>query len=197
MQKKLKSSLVKMPASFPDPFKAEECFEKLSQKKDNKIFTSLGLLPDEVTLKNALAIRDKFLKVIGNKHPHFEFLQLLSSKCLFNIFDSDHVCCILNLIASSGLGSNDLESFSVELLLVIISNFPSLMRGSELQFRLLFEEKYLIYDKIIQVLAKAGPHISVKFSDFYPVLKKICLEGTHTQSKFAVSAIASLIDVSK
>ncbi|WRX29852.1 hypothetical protein QQP08_022339 [Theobroma cacao] len=197
MKKKLKSSFVKMSASFPDPSKAEECFDKLSQMKDNNIFTSLGLLLDEVTLKNALVIRDKFLKVIGDNHPHFEFLQLLSSKCSFNIFDSEHVCCILSLISTSGLGSNNLEAFSIELLLVIISNFPSLMRGSELQFRLLFEEKYLIHDKIIQVLAKAGSHISVNFSDFYPVLKKICLEGTRTQSKYAVSAIASLIDVPK
>ncbi|XP_017981381.1 PREDICTED: sister chromatid cohesion protein PDS5 homolog A isoform X2 [Theobroma cacao] len=197
MKKKLKSSFVKMSASFPDPSKAEECFDKLSQMKDNNIFTSLGLLLDEVTLKNALVIRDKFLKVIGDKHPHFEFLQLLSSKCSFNIFDSEHVCCILSLISTSGLGSNNLEAFSIELLLVIISNFPSLMRGSELQFRLLFEEKYLIHDKIIQVLAKVGSHISVNFSDFYPVLKKICLEGTRTQSKYAVSAIASLIDVPK
>ena len=64
MQKKLKSSFVKMSASFPDPFKAEECFEKLSQIKDNKIFTSLGLLLDEVTLKNALAIRVRCLLVL-------------------------------------------------------------------------------------------------------------------------------------
>ncbi|XVE55344.1 hypothetical protein DITRI_Ditri03aG0151400 [Diplodiscus trichospermus] len=197
MQKKLKSSFVKMSASFPDPSKAEECFDKLSQMKDNKIFTSLGQLLDEVTLNNALTIRDEFLEVMGNKHPHFEFLQLLSSRCLFNIFDSEHVCCILNLIANSGLENNNLEAFSIELLLVIISNFPSLMRGSELQLCLLLEEKYQIHDKIILVLVRAGPHISVKFSDFYPVLKKICLEGTRTQSKYAVSAISSLVDVSK
>ncbi|TYI98544.1 hypothetical protein E1A91_D01G221900v1 [Gossypium mustelinum] len=197
MQKKLRSSFVKMSASFPDPSKAEECFDKLSQMKDNKIFSSLGQLLDEVTLKSAMAIRDKLLKVIGNKHPHYEFLQLLCSKCLFNIFDSEHVSCILNLISSGGLESYHLEAFSIELLLVIISNFPSLMRGSELELCLLFEEKYLIHDKIIQVLVKAGPHISVKFSDFYPVLKKICLEGTRSQSKYAVSAIASLIDVSE
>ncbi|KAA3465267.1 sister chromatid cohesion protein PDS5-like protein A isoform X1 [Gossypium australe] len=197
MHKKLRSSFVKMSASFPDPSKAEECFDKLSQMKDNKIFSSLGQLLDEVTLKSAMAIRDKFLKVIGNKHPHYEFLQLLCSKCLFNIFDSEHVSCILNLISSGGLESNHLEAFSIELLLVIISNFPSLMRGSELELRLLFEEKYMIHDKIIQVLVKAGPHISVKFSDFYPVLKKICLEGTRPQSKYAVSAIASLIDASE
>nr|ACD56617.1 hypothetical binding protein [Gossypioides kirkii] len=195
MQKKLRSSFVKMSASFPDPSKAEECFDKLSQMKDNKIFSSLGQLLDEVTLKSAVA--DKFLEVIGNKHPHYEFLLLLCSKCLFNVFDSEHVSCILNLISSGGLESNHLEAFSIELLLVIISNFPSLMRGSELELRLLFEKKYLIHDKIIQVLVKAGPHISVKFCDFYPVLKRICLEGPRPQSKYAVSAIASLIDVSE
>ncbi|XVF64578.1 hypothetical protein PTKIN_Ptkin09bG0180000 [Pterospermum kingtungense] len=196
MMKKLKGCFVKMSASFPDPSKAEECFEKLNQSNENEIFTSLRQLLNEVTLKNALAKRDKFLKEIGNKHQHFEFLQLLSSKCLFNIFDSELVCCILNLIASGGFGSNNLEPFSVELILVIISNFPSLMKGWELQFQTLFEKKYLIHDKIIQVLAKAGPHISVKLSDFYPVLKKICLEGTRNQSKYAVSAIASLIHAS-
>ncbi|KAK8649157.1 hypothetical protein V6N13_129891 [Hibiscus sabdariffa] len=197
MQKKLRSSFVKMSASFPDPSKAEECFDNLSQMKDNKIFSSLNLLLDEVKLESALDERDKFLKVIGNKHPHFEFLQLLCSKCLFNIFDSEHVRCILNLISSSGLESDHLEAFSIELLLVIISNFPSLLKGSELQFSPLFKEKYLIHDKIIQVLAKAGRHVSFKFSDFDSVLKKICLEGTRTQSKYAVSAIASLIVVSE
>ncbi|OMO55532.1 Armadillo-like helical [Corchorus olitorius] len=235
MQNKLKSSFVKMSASFTDPSKAEEWFHKLSQMKDNSIFTSLGLLLDEVTLKKAVAIRvryllilfaltlfkdatyervlsfstfasfawcpkghqDEFLKGIGDKDPLFKFLQLLSSKCSFNIFDSEHVCCILNLISTNGLGNKNFEAFSIELLLVIISNFPMLMRSSELQFLLLFEEKYLIHDKIFQILSKAGPHISDKFSDFYPHLKKICLEGTRTQSKYAVSAIASLIDVSK
>ncbi|OMO93987.1 Armadillo-like helical [Corchorus capsularis] len=197
MQNKLKSSFVKMSASFSDPSKAEEWFHKLSQMKDNSIFTSLGLLLDEVTLKKAVAIRDEFLKGIGDKDPLFKFLQLLSSKCSFNIFDSEHVCCILNLISTNGLGNKNFEAFSIELLLVIISNFPMLMRSSELKFLLLFEEKYLIHDKIVQILSKAGPHISDKFSDFYPHLKKICLEGTRTQSKYAVSAIASLIDVSK
>lgn len=57
MQKKLRSSFVKMSASFPDPSKAEECFDKLSQMKDNKIFSSLGQLLDEVTLKSAVAVR--------------------------------------------------------------------------------------------------------------------------------------------
>lgn len=79
--------------------------------------------------QNSFPFQDKFLKVIGDKHPHFEFLQLLSSKCSFNIFDSEHVCCILSLISTSGLGSNNLEAFSIELLLVrtIVSHWISMV----------------------------------------------------------------------
>ncbi|GAV71980.1 Cnd1 domain-containing protein [Cephalotus follicularis] len=227
-QKRIKSSFIKMSASFPNPAKAEECFYKLNQMKVNNIFTALALLLDQLTNSDAQASKDKFLKEIGVKHPFFEFLQPLSSKCSFNIFSSDHVSCILDHLLSNRFGNKQSDASSVKLLQVIISVFPLLLRGSEEKFQMLLEERLFfgcepvsnsitgqafllpeneeiqpqlseendLNDKLIEVLAKAGSNISAKLCDFYPILKRICLEGTRTQSKYAVSAIASLISTS-
>ncbi|CAK7356937.1 unnamed protein product [Dovyalis caffra] len=129
-----------MSASFPDPLKAEECFHKLNQMKDNKTFNALEQLFDDRTIKSSQTTRDNFLKTIGEKHPHSDngFVQHVKA--------------------------------SAELLLAIISVFPSLMRGFEEQFQVLLEEKNPINDTLVEVLAKAGPHIKAKFSDFYPFL---------------------------
>ncbi|XP_043809611.1 sister chromatid cohesion protein PDS5 homolog A isoform X1 [Manihot esculenta] len=196
MQKRTKNSFMKMSASFPDASKAEDCFHKLNQMKDNNIFSALEQLLVESTIINAKTMRDKFLKMIGDKHPCFEFLQLLSSKCSFNVFSSEHVRCILDQLSGNISGYGNLEASSTKLLLVIINIFPSLLRGSEEQFRMLLE-KHPIKDVLIEVLAKAAPYISVKFSDFYPFLERVCVEGTRAQSKHAVSAIASLITSSE
>lgn len=56
--------------------------------------------------------------MIGERHPHFEFLQSLSKKCLFNIFSSEHVRCILEHISSNRVGNKHLEVSSFDLLLV-------------------------------------------------------------------------------
>ncbi|KAJ9673634.1 hypothetical protein PVL29_023280 [Vitis rotundifolia] len=198
VQKRIQASFVKMSASFPDACKAEECFHKLNQMKDNSIFKALVQLLDEVTLTSAETTRDKFLKMIGERHPHFEFLQSLSKKCLFNIFSSEHVRYILEHISSNRVGNKHLEVSSFDLLLVIISIFPSLLKGSEKLFQmLLFKEDIPFQEKLIQVLGKAGPHISIKLSDIYLSLERICLEGSRAQSKFAVSAIAALVGTSE
>ncbi|KAA8538477.1 hypothetical protein F0562_027977 [Nyssa sinensis] len=198
VQNRIKSSFAKMSASFPDPSKAEECFHKLHLLKDNGIFSALFQLLDELTINNAQATRDNFLRKIGDRHLHFGFLRLLSSKCLFNIFDSEHVRCILDHLSSDKFGNKNLEASSVKLLLVIIGTFPSLLRGSETLFRLLLSEEDIPFsDDLIQMLAKAGPHISIELSDVYPFLERVCLEGTRGQSKHAVSAIAALIGTSE
>ncbi|KAJ0024548.1 hypothetical protein Pint_08187 [Pistacia integerrima] len=189
-QKRINSLFMKMSASFMDPSKAEECFQRLNKLKDNNIFNALDELLDELTIENAKTARDKLLKLIGDKHPDFEFLQLLSSRCLY-IFDSDHVRCIVDGLSSNRFRDNQLEA-AFNLLLAIVSVFPLLLRGSEEKFQKLLKGNDMINDKLIEVLAKAGPHISVKFSDIYPLLEGLCLEGTRAQSKSAVSAIASL-----
>lgn len=55
---------------------------------------------------------------MGDRHPHFGFLQLLSRKCLFSIFSSEHVQCILDQLLSDKLGNKNLEDSSLKLLLV-------------------------------------------------------------------------------
>ncbi|XP_044511885.1 sister chromatid cohesion protein PDS5 homolog A isoform X2 [Mangifera indica] len=194
-QKRIKSLFTKMSASFVDSFKAEECFQRLNKLKDNNIFNALDELLDELTIENAKATRVKLLKLVGEKHPDFDFLQLLSSKCMY-IFDSDHVRCIVDGLSSNKFRDKQLEA-SVNLLLAIVSMFPLLLRGSEEKFLKLLKGNDMVNDKLIEVLAKAGSHISLKFSDIYPLLEGLCLEGTRVQSKSAVSAISSLSGTSQ
>lgn len=62
--------------------------------------------------------QDKFLKMIGDKHPHLEFLRSLSSKCMCNIFSSEHVKCILDQLYTNSLGNKYIDASSIKLLLV-------------------------------------------------------------------------------
>ncbi|KAK9945794.1 hypothetical protein M0R45_011293 [Rubus argutus] len=195
MQKRYKILFLKMAVSFPDPSQAEECFHKLNQMKANNIFNSLALLLDES--RDARTTRDKFLHIIGEKHQHFEFLQTLSSKCSYNIFSSEHVRCILDILSSNTLGNKHLQASCVRLLLAISSFFPTLLRGSETQLQMLLQGSNPINLSLIEVLAQAGKHISVNLSEIKPFLERVCLEGTRPQAKYAVSAIAALFDTSK
>ncbi|XP_058218154.1 sister chromatid cohesion protein PDS5 homolog B isoform X2 [Rhododendron vialii] len=198
VQKGIQTSLAKLASYFPESSKAEECFHKLNLEKDDKIFTTLAQLLDEVNLKSAESTRVNFLRKMGDRHPHFGFLQLLSRKCLFSIFSSEHVQCILDQLLSDKLGNKNLENSTVKLLLGIISAFPSLLRGSENLFQsLLLKDGVQIHEELILILAKAGPHIHIKISDIYPSLERVCLEGTRAQSKLAVSAIAALTNASE
>ncbi|XP_052189555.1 sister chromatid cohesion protein PDS5 homolog B isoform X2 [Diospyros lotus] len=193
VQKRIQASVAKMSASFPDSSKAEESFHKLNLVKDNNIFTTLEQLLDEVAIKDTETKRDNFLRKIGDRHPHSGFLKLLTTKCLFNIFSSEHVHCILDGLLNANFGDDNLEDSSIKLLLTIICAFPSLLKGSEKKFQLLLlEGKIPFNEELIQMLAKEGPHIHIKLSDIYPSLERWCLEGTHSQSKLAISAIAAL-----
>lgn len=53
LAKKIKASFERMSASFSEPAKAEECFYKLDQMKDNYIFNSLAQLLDEASIIKA------------------------------------------------------------------------------------------------------------------------------------------------
>ncbi|XAR55569.1 hypothetical protein NMG60_11035678 [Bertholletia excelsa] len=44
------------------------------------------------------------------------------------------------------------------------------------------------------MLGKAAPYIQIELSDIYPSLERVCLGGTRSQAKLAVSAIAALSD---
>ncbi|EFH65409.1 binding protein [Arabidopsis lyrata subsp. lyrata] len=192
VQRKKKSYFVKLSACFPDASEAEDFFQKLDQMRDASIYDVLTLLLDELSSTKAQIIKEKFLNMFGAKHSLFEFLRILSTKCSPNIFSSEHVQCLLNQLCGSTSVNTQLKAPSIKLLLVILNIFPSYLRGSEKQFLKLLEENYSAADELTVVLSKAAPYISANFGDYYPVLERVCLEGTRSQAKCAVSAIDSL-----
>ncbi|KAJ8563635.1 hypothetical protein K7X08_032087 [Anisodus acutangulus] len=198
VEKKMKMSIVKMSASFEDTAKAEDCFRKLDKVKDSQILNLLEKLLTEQNIEDAQTTRDNLLRKIGDKNSHTEFLQLLSMKCSFNLFGSEHMRCILDHLSDDRFGNKHLEDSSVQLLLTILSTFPSLLRGLETEFEhLVLEEVIPFNEQLIHILAKEGSHMSINLGDIYPFLEKICLEGSRAQSKLAVSAIAALMGPSE
>ncbi|KAK8466806.1 hypothetical protein PHAVU_008G163350 [Phaseolus vulgaris] len=189
MQKKIDSMFTKLAAFFPDSHKAEECLHKLNQIKDNSVFNLLEqLLEEQDFTMIGQTMKDKHLVMIGD----YEFLRPLFSKCSSNIFGSEHVKCILDYLTNNENGNRNLEDSSANLLLAIVRYFPSMVKGLEKQFLLLLEQKSPVNDKLIEVIAKAGCHMSFNHSDIYPFLRRLCLDGTRRQAKFAGSAIVAL-----
>ncbi|XP_008785877.2 sister chromatid cohesion protein PDS5 homolog A [Phoenix dactylifera] len=198
MHKRIQASFMKMCTAFIDSSKAAECFQKLHQMKDKNIFKALLELVDEqTTLATAQSIRDSFLKRIGEKNSNYDFFKTLSSKCSYLIFNAEHVRYILEYVISRKNGGNKYVQHCIDLLLIIITIFPSLLRGSEEYLLKLFSEgATLSSEKSLQILARAGRYVLLNLSDIYPFLEKRCLEGTRVESKYAVSAIASLFHAS-
>ncbi|KAK1263732.1 hypothetical protein QJS04_geneDACA022342 [Acorus gramineus] len=199
LRQKVLASFTKMSGSFVDPSEAEQGFQKLHQMKDNTIFKALiQLLDERTTYAAALSIRDTVLRSIGKKHPHYNFFRTLSLKCSYNLFSAEHVHNILaGFLYSKNADYKHLEGSAAKLLLMIISLFPSLLKGSEeYLLKLLMEETSPHHEKLLQILGRVGHHVSIEFSDIYPFLEQNCLQGTRLQSKYSVSAIAALADPS-
>ncbi|XP_021843917.1 sister chromatid cohesion protein PDS5 homolog B [Spinacia oleracea] len=188
---RIKSAFMRISAACPN-VKAEESY------LDDNILFQLSQLLEEQELSSAEALRDKFLKDIGDKHPLFRFLKLLSLRCSNNIFCSEHVRYILDYVSGNRCRDTHQKESSFSLLSDIVRNFPKLLRGSEEQFKLLIlEEDSLLCGKLLQLLAKVGPFITMELSEIYPLLERLCLEGTRAQSKAAVSVIAALLGPSE
>ncbi|KAM0917251.1 hypothetical protein ACQ4PT_009670 [Festuca glaucescens] len=199
IEKKICGSFRKMSASFADIPKVEECFENLHQMKDNNIFKDLTeLIKEGITFATVRSIRDSFLKRIGNKHPIFNFCKQLSTELSHSLFNWEMICAILEALLSCRNESTHFAESACDLLLLVALVFPSLFRGSEEYLLKLFsEESVLINEKTLQMLAylaKSACHLSVNFSsDVYLLLEQKCIDGTRAESKYAISAIASLI----
>ncbi|CAA2988300.1 sister chromatid cohesion PDS5 homolog A isoform X2 [Olea europaea subsp. europaea] len=193
----IEASFLKMSASFPDPLKAKDCFHKLNELKDCRIFSMLQEFLEKETTTDVQTTMDEYCRKIGDQNLS-EFLQLLVMKCSFNVFSFDHVRCILDCLSSDRFENKHLKNYSVQLLLTIISAFPSLLRGSEKQFQLLLIEEIIPFnEQLIEMLAREGSQISINLSDMYSSFEKVCLEGTRAESKLTVSAIAALIGTSE
>ncbi|XP_044977567.1 sister chromatid cohesion protein PDS5 homolog A-B isoform X2 [Hordeum vulgare subsp. vulgare] len=199
MQKKICASFRKMSASFADISKVEDCFENLHQMKDNNIFKDLTEISKEgTTFATVRSIRDSFLKRIGNKHQIYNFCKELSTKLSHSLFNWEMICAILEVLFSCRNELSHYAESACDLLLLVATVFPSLFRGSEEYLLKLFsEDSVLINEKSLQMLAylaKSPCNLSINFSsDVYLLLEQKCIEGTRAESKYAISAIASLI----
>ncbi|KAH1215945.1 Sister chromatid cohesion protein PDS5 A-B [Glycine max] len=113
---------------------------------------------------------------------------------MFSLFSFPHEKALDTILTQKRRFQNEMKSYLAmrKKLKAIVRNFPSMLKGLEKQFQKLLEQKSPVNDKLIEVIAKAGSHMSFNHSDIYPLLKRICLDGTRRQAKFAGSAIAAL-----
>ncbi|XP_057795772.1 sister chromatid cohesion protein PDS5 homolog B [Salvia miltiorrhiza] len=189
--------VVKMCSCFQYPAKAKDCFQKLKELRDNRVFSVLEKFLKENSADSD-TIKDVYLKELGEHRALSEFFHLLFKKCAFNIFGIEHVSYILDCLSSEDAEEKRLKNYYAQLLLTIISAFPSLLKGSETEFQQLILEREIPFnEQLIEMLAREGCHMPVKLSDVYPFLEKVCLEGTRSQSKLAVTAICALVDTSE
>ncbi|KAI4962776.1 hypothetical protein ZWY2020_025779 [Hordeum vulgare] len=167
--------------------------------KDNNIFKDLTEISKEgTTFATVRSIRDSFLKRIGNKHQIYNFCKELSTKLSHSLFNWEMICAILEVLFSCRNELSHYAESACDLLLLVATVFPSLFRGSEEYLLKLFsEDSVLINEKSLQMLAylaKSPCNLSINFSsDVYLLLEQKCIEGTRAESKYAISAIASLI----
>ncbi|KAF3776312.1 Sister chromatid cohesion PDS5-like protein A-B [Nymphaea thermarum] len=106
--------------SFKDPAKAEEDFQTLNQLKDNNVWKILtSLLDTNTSTTQALKGRDDLLKILGDRHPLFDFFGTLTTKCSLILFNKEHIEEILDeLILHKSAGNEKLVSSCLDFLMV-------------------------------------------------------------------------------
>ncbi|CAA6670696.1 unnamed protein product [Spirodela intermedia] len=173
--KKILASFRIMSRSFSDPPKAEESFQILNQLKDANIWKILTLLLDPSTSFDvAWGSRDELLKILGEKHPLYDFMVTFSVRCSYLLFNKEHVKEILaQAVAESGGDPK------------FVSSCMSLLPDND-----------IIKEGITHILAKAGGAIREQLakasSSVDLLLEGLCLEGTRGQAKYSVQALASI-----
>ncbi|XP_031479446.1 sister chromatid cohesion protein PDS5 homolog A-like isoform X2 [Nymphaea colorata] len=185
--------------SFKDPAKAEEDFQTLNQLKDNNVWKILtSLLDTSTSTAQALKGRDDLLKILGDRHPLFDFFGTLTTKCSLILFNKEHIEEILDeLILHKSAGNEKLVSSCLRFLMILASFFPSIFRGVEEQLVLLLkDDNETIKEGILLVLAKVGGAIRSQLptldSSVDLLLEKLCIEGTRKQAKYSVQALAAI-----
>ncbi|XP_042040794.1 sister chromatid cohesion protein pds5-like [Salvia splendens] len=196
-ERDIEALVVKMSSCFQFPAKAKDCFQKLKELRDNRLFSVV----EEFLKENAVdfdTIKDVYLKELEGQKALSEFFHLLFRKCAYNIIGFEHVHYILDCLSSEDAEEQHLKNYHTQLLLTIIGAFPSLLKGSETKFQqLILEGEIPFNEQLIEILAREGCHMPVKLSDIYPSLEKVSIEGTRSQSKLAVTAICALVDTSE
>ncbi|XP_020691826.1 sister chromatid cohesion protein PDS5 homolog A [Dendrobium catenatum] len=199
IQKKLNGFFRFMSRMFHDAAKAEEGFQMLNQLKDQNIWKLMMILLDpDTSFCQAWSCRDELLKILGERHSLYEFMDMLTVKCSYLFFNKELVKEII-LESDEQRSSGDVKFIlsCMDLLTVIASFSPHLFIGCEEDLvHLLKEDNDIIKEGITRVLAKAGgtirEQLAMTSSPVDLVLERLCLEGTRKQAKFAVHAIAAI-----
>ncbi|OEL37949.1 hypothetical protein BAE44_0001036 [Dichanthelium oligosanthes] len=200
IQKKIYASFRKMATSFPDSSKAEECFKNLHQMKDNNIFKDLvELINDGTTFATGRLTREMICAI---------FESLLS--CRNELTDYRESACDLLLVVAMVFpslfrGSKEylLELFSEESVLInektlrmlahlaksthhLSINFSDMLPQILENSKSIFTVSVIFKEKVKKFFSPVSSNI------VYPLLEQKCIEGTRAESKYAITAIASL-----
>ncbi|KAK9152383.1 hypothetical protein Syun_010692 [Stephania yunnanensis] len=198
-QKKVLLCFRVMSRWFVDSVKAEDSFQTLGHLKDANIWKILTNISDPNTsFHQAWMYRDDLLKILGEKHPLFDFLGTLSMKCSYLLLNKEYVKEILSeAVTHRSTGNTQLTLACMNLLVVIASFSPLLFSGSEedlVQF--LKEDNELTKEGALQILARAGgtirEQLAAASSSVDLILERLCLEGSRRQAKYAVHALAAI-----
>ncbi|XP_019419050.1 PREDICTED: sister chromatid cohesion protein PDS5 homolog A-A-like isoform X3 [Lupinus angustifolius] len=199
VQKKITFCFRVMSRSFADPTKAEENFQILDQLKDDNIWKILtNLLDTNTSFHQTRVYRDDLLKILGEKHQLYEFLDTFYVKCALLLFSKEHVKAVLSEIYVHKSAEDYQRIQSCMDILVIIARFsPFLLVDSEEELvNLLKDNNDMIKEGVLNVLAKAGgtirEQLAVTSSSVDLMLERLCLEGSRTQAKYAVHALAAI-----
>nr|GEU32782.1 sister chromatid cohesion protein PDS5 homolog B-like isoform X1 [Tanacetum cinerariifolium] len=164
--------------------------------KDANVWKILTTLLDPATSsRQTCKSRDELLKIVGQKHPLYGFLSILSMKCSYLLFNKDHV---KEILLEAKASENKLLTQSCMNILVILASFsPLLLSGTEKDLvHLLEDENEVIKEGVLHVLAKAGGMIREQLGESSStldlILERICLEGSRRQAKYAVHALAAI-----
>lgn len=199
LQKRISGCFRTMSRLFSEPTKAEEGFQILNQLKDVNIWKMLTALLDPCTpFHQAWSFRDDLLKILGEKHPLYDFMCMLSTKCSYLLFNKEYVKEILVAASSQKPAGNVQFISSCMGLLAIIACFsPQLLAGLEENLvNLLKENNEIIKEGVAHVLAKAGgtirEQLATTSSSVDLLLERLCLEGSRKQAKYSVQALAAI-----
>ncbi|KAI3682841.1 hypothetical protein L1987_83148 [Smallanthus sonchifolius] len=188
-----------MSHCFTDPTKAESDVMLLHQLKDANVWRILITLLDPTTnsLQSSKS-RDELLKIVGQKHPLYGILSILSIKCSYILFNKDYVKDILLEVDLLKSSRNRLLTQSCMNILAFLASFsPLLLSGTEKGLVHLLEDgNEVIKEGVLHVLAKTGGVIREQLgkspSKLDLFLERICLEGSRRLAKYAVHALAAI-----
>ncbi|KAJ0986902.1 hypothetical protein J5N97_005258 [Dioscorea zingiberensis] len=175
-------------------------FDKVEVKALEQLLMQKQRLQQE--LQNYLSLRqtyqDDLLKILGERHPLYDFMGILSVKCSYLLFNQEYVKEILSMASEQHSGGDRKVLASSMNLLAMIGCFsPLLLAGSEEDLvSLLKEDNEITKEGIAHVLAKAGGTIREKLcstsSSVDLLLERLCLEGSRKQAKYSVQALAAI-----